>query len=100
MALTANRKVDKREISLPFFLSTDSLSDINETLEDLQTLLIAGLNNTGINELDFINIDRKFKLVYNGFSKYSTFDYGGKANVTIKFVELKPFDRDAIDTNI
>ena len=99
VALTSNRKIDKREISLPFFLAsqTDTLSGINVVLENLQTLLLAGKNNTGVNELEFNNINRKFQLVYNGFSKYSTFNYSGKANVTIKFVELKPFDRDAID---
>ena len=101
VALTANRKVDKREISLPFFLAsgTDTLSGINAVLENLQTMLIAGVNSTGVNELDFKNINRKFKLVYNGFSKYTTFNYSGKANVVIKFVELKPFDRDAVVTN-
>ena len=84
------RKVDKRTISLPFLLRSVSLVDLQQELENLEAALVAGKDNSGINELYVAELDRCYRLYYDSMSSYANFGLDGYARVTLKFTEINP----------
>ena len=84
------RKVDKRTISIPFFLRSVSLVDLQQELENLVAVLVAGKDNTGINELYVHELNRCYRLYYDSMSSYDNFGLDGYAMVTLKFTEINP----------
>ena len=87
------RKVDKRIISLPFLLRSVSLVDLQQELDNLAEVLVAGKDNTGINELYVHELNRCYRLCYEGMSPYSNFGLDGVARITLKFTEPNPNNR-------
>lgn len=84
------RKVDKRTISLPFLLRSVSLVDLQQELDNLAKVLVAGKDNTGINELYVHELNRCYRLYYDSMSSYTNFGLDGYARVTLKFTEINP----------
>ena len=84
------RKVDKRIISIPFLLRSVSLVDLQQDLDNLAALLVAGKDNTGINELYVNELNRCYRLYYDSMSSYANFGHDGYARVTLKFTEINP----------
>jgi hypothetical protein len=84
------RKVDKRTISLPFLLRSVSLVDLQQELDNLAEVLVAGKDNTGINELYVHELNRCYRLYYDSMSSYANFGLDGYARVTLKFTEINP----------
>ena len=84
------RKVDKRIISLPFLLRSVSLIDLQQELDNLAEVLVNGKDNTGINELYVTELNRCYRLYYEGMSSYANFGLDGYAMVTLKFTEINP----------
>lgn len=86
------RKVDKRTISLPFLLRSVSLVDLQQELDNLAKVLVAGKDNTGINELYVHELNRCYRLYYDSMSSYTNFGLDGYARVTLKFTEINPIN--------
>lgn len=86
------RKVDKRTISLPFLLRSVSLVDLQQELDNLAKVLVAGKDNTGINELYVHELNRCYRLYYDSMSSYTNFGLDGCARVTLKFTEINPIN--------
>ena len=84
------RKVDKRIISIPFLLRSVSLVDLQQELDNLAAVLVAGKDNTGINELYVHELNRCYRLYYDSMSSYANFGLDGYARVTLKFTEINP----------
>lgn len=84
------RKVDKRTISIPFLLRSVSLVDLQQELDNLAAVLVAGKDNTGINELYVHELNRCYRLYYDSMSSYANFGLDGYARVTLKFTEINP----------
>lgn len=84
------RKVDKRTISIPFLLRSVSLVDLQQELDNLAAVLVAGKDNTGINELYVAELDRCYRLYYDSMTSYTNFGIDGCARVTLKFTEINP----------
>ena len=84
------RKVDKRTISIPFLLRSVSLVNLQQELDNLAAVLVAGKNNTGINELYVHELNRCYRLYYDSMSSYANFGLDGYARVTLKFTEINP----------
>lgn len=84
------RKVDKRTISIPFLLRSVSLVDLQQELDNLAEVLVAGKDNTGINELYVHELNRCYRLYYDSMSSYANFGLDGYARVTLKFTEINP----------
>lgn len=84
------RKVDKREVSLPFLLRSVSLVDLQQELDNLAAVLVVGKDNTGINELYVYELNRCYRLYYVSMSSYANFGLEGYARVTLKFTEINP----------
>lgn len=88
------RRYAKQDFSLMFYLESASLTDLARTIDDLVAKLIAGKNNTGVNELTIPELERTYRLVYAGsFDKYTDFALTGCATVSIKFTEPNPNNR-------
>ena len=84
------RKMDKRTISIPFLLRSVSLVDLQQELDNLAEVLVAGKDNTGINELYIYELNRCYCLYYDSMSSYANFGLDGYARVTLKFTEINP----------
>lgn len=84
------RKVDKRTVSIPFLLRSVSLVDLQQELDNLAAVLVAGKDNTGINELYVHELNRCYRLYYDSMSSYANFGLDGYARVTLKFTEINP----------
>jgi hypothetical protein len=84
------RKADKRTISIPFLLRSVSLVDLQQELDNLAAVLVAGKDNTGINELYVYELNRCYRLYYDSMSSYANFGLDGYARVTLKFTEINP----------
>lgn len=84
------RKIDKRTISIPFLLRSVSLVDLQQELDNLAAVLVAGKDNTGINELYIYELNRCYRLYYDSMSSYANFGLDGYARVTLKFTEINP----------
>lgn len=89
----SKRRVDKNELSIPFILKSTSLIDLRREIENFTQVLVAGKNNSGVNELYVAELQQCFRLVYNSISSYSNFGLDGKATIVIKFTEPNPNNR-------
>ena len=96
LASPSVRKVDKRSISIPFLLKSVSLIDLQQELENLEAVLVAGKGNTGINELYVAELNRCYRLYYDNMSSYSNFGLDGYSRVTLKFTEIDPTNNKVI----
>lgn len=90
LASPSVRRVDKRSLTIPFFLRSVSLIDLQQELENLEKILIEGKDKTGINEMYVAELDRTYRLYYESMSSYSNFDLEGKTTITLKFMEINP----------
>lgn len=90
LSAPSTRKVDKRTISIPFLLRSVSLVDLQQELDNLAAVLVAGKDNTGINELYVQELNRCYRLYYDSMSSYENFGLDGYARVTLKFTEINP----------
>ena len=93
LAMTRNRKVKRRDVTLLFIISRASLLELTDAIDALVSMLAAGKNNSGVNEGRVEELDRTFRLVYSSVDKYSNFGIDGKATLSIKFVEPNPKNR-------
>lgn len=84
------RKLDKRTFSIPFLLRSVSLIDLQQEIDNLAEVLVKGKDNTGINELYVTELNRCYRLYYEGMSSYANFGLDGYAMVTLKFTEINP----------
>lgn len=88
IAKPKNTKMDKRDVSISFFLEGSDESDYLQKYEDF-------LNKIAYNGQFCLKVPclkRVFKLVYSSCSKYG--DYGlKKSNFTLKLTEYNPNDR-------
>ena len=95
-AITTNRKVKRRDVSLLFLIKDYSAIDLYRKCEWLDQFLTEGVYKggipTGVNEIKLVDIDVTFRLVYNKMDKYSGFG-DGKASISLNFTELNPKNR-------
>lgn len=88
IAKPKNAKMDKRDVSISFFLEGSDEEDYLQKYEDF-------LNKIAYNGQFCLKVPclkRVFKLVYSSCSKYG--DYGlKKSNFTLKLTEYNPNDR-------
>lgn len=89
-AITAGRRVQRRDVTLMFKLTASSLKDLADKTDTLISILTAGKDGAGINELSVAELGRTYRLVYQGFDTYTNFDVATKATLSIKFTELNP----------
>lgn len=89
-AITAGRKMQRRDVTLMFKLTASSLKDLADRTDTLISSLTSGKDGTGINELSVAELGRTYRLVYQGFDTYSNFDVATKVTLSIKFTELNP----------
>lgn len=92
LASPSARRVDKRSLTIPFFLRSVSLIDLQQELENLEKILIEGKDKTGINEMYVAELDRTYRLYYESMSNYKNFDLDGKTVVSLKFIEINPYN--------
>lgn len=91
IAKAKNTKMDKRDVSISFFLEG---SDESDYLQKYETFLNKIAYNGQIC-LKVPCLKRVFKLVYSSCSKYG--DYGLKrSNFTLKLTEYNPSDRETL----
>ncbi len=89
----SKRRVDKQDISLSFLIGSTSLIDLRRDIDTLTQVLIAGKNNSGVNELVLPELEQCYRLIYSSISSYANFGLDGKAKITIKFTEPNPANR-------
>ena len=90
LARPSARKVDKRSVSIPFYLHSVSVIDLQRELDNLASVLVNGKDNTGINELYVHELGRCYRLYYENMASYANFGLDGTALVTLKFTEINP----------
>lgn len=89
IAVDVPRRVQKRNVSMPFIMQESSL--IN--LEIMKTELEKELSSVHEVEVEVKELGTIFYLKYIDMDKYSNFDNQGKATLTLNFVELNPTRR-------
>lgn len=88
------RRYAKQDFSLLFYIQGGySLTDLHRNIENLVATLIAGINDTGVNELTIPEIETTYRLVYSSIDKYTDFNSSGNATISIKFTEPNPNNR-------
>ncbi len=88
------RRYAKQDFSLLFYIQGGySLTDLHRNIENLASTLIAGIDNTGVNELTIPEIETTYRLVYSSIDKYTDFSLSGNAIISIKFTEPNPNNR-------
>lgn len=88
------RRYAKQDFSLLFYIRGGySIIDLHRSVENLVSTLIAGINNTGVNELTIPEIETTYRLVYSSIDKYTDFNLSGNATISIKFTEPNPNNR-------
>ena len=88
------RRYAKQDFSLLFYIQGGySLTDLHRNIENLVATLIAGINDTGVNELTIPEIETTYRLVYSSIDKYTDFSMSGNATISIKFTEPNPNNR-------
>lgn len=87
------RKTDKRDIVLTFLIKSSSIQDLQREIERLESALVKGKNQTGINELSVPSLNRTYRLIFVNYDKYNNFGLDGKATIKIKFTEPDPTNR-------
>ena len=95
----ANRKLDKRDVSLSFFLYSPSQADLKRRLDNLVELLTNGVKDdegehyTGVNLFSLLEYGICMRLVFQEVSKFTPWFPQGHAVITIKFTEPNPNNR-------
>lgn len=94
LSAPSSRRYAKQDLSLMFYLESSSLTDLARCLDDLVAKLVAGKDNSGVNELTIPELERTYRLVYAGtIDKYTDFALSGCATISIKFTEPNPNNR-------
>lgn len=93
-----DRHTKHRTVSLLFIIRQQSLVDLLRVIDQLIDFLQKGAKDstgayTHINEVLVVEQQRKYRLIYESFDKYSNFDTDGKATISIKFTEPNPTNR-------
>lgn len=90
LSLPSTRKREKKSVTLPFFLRSTSLVDIQKELHNIEEELVNGMNGTGINELRVAELDQTYRLYYESMTSYTNFALDGRATIMLKFTEYVP----------
>lgn len=86
----SKRRKDKRTVTIPFVCEMGSLYELEQAKDRIEALLVAGKDNTGINELYVPNIGKCYRLWFENIDKYDNFGTSGMATFQIKFTEPNP----------
>jgi hypothetical protein len=89
IAVDVPRRVQKRNVSIPFIMQESSLVN----LEIVKAELEKELSSVHEVEVEVEELGTIFYLKYLDMDKYSNFDNQGKATLTLNFVELNPTRR-------
>lgn len=82
------RKIDGRSFSVLIYMKADSLAEFIANSNDLERVLIEGINGTGITELSVLGqVEMTFRCVYENYSTYKPLNDSGKALLSISFYE-------------
>ncbi len=84
------RRRDKRTVIIPFVCEMGSLYELEKAKDELEALLVAGRDNSGINELYVPNLGKCYRLWFEDIEKYDNFGTSGMATFQIKFTEPNP----------
>ena len=87
--ITSDRKRDSRSFTLNFYIKSTSLIDRTRDLERLEAALIAGKNNSGVNELYVAELEKCYRIIYENPAAFNSV-VGEKAIVGFKFMEYCP----------
>ena len=90
------RRVQKRDISLLFYLRAADLRDQQRLISHLQDDLVKGHEDSGVNLLTMRDVGMTFRLVFTGIDKYTDFAASGCCTLSIKFTEPNPDFRDLV----
>lgn len=92
VALLANRTLQKRNVTLNFLLrSTNNDRELFvDLVNDIQDMLVNGKNGTGVNEIEYVEAHRTYRLAYVDMQTYNAFGELNKALIALRFVELNP----------
>ena len=88
-AVNVPRRVQKRNVSIPFLMQTNSLIELEETRLRLEE----ELSKNDEVEVKVQELGTIYMLKYIDMDKYNNFDNQGKATLTLNFVELNPTRR-------
>lgn len=86
----SKRRKDKRTVIIPFVCEMGSLYELEQAKDRLEALLVAGRDNSGINELYVPNLGKCYRLWFEDIEKYDNFGTSGMATFQIKFTEPDP----------
>lgn len=82
------RKIDGRSFSVLVYMKADNLADFIANSNDLERVLIEGINGTGITELSVLGqVEMTFRCVYENYATYNPLNDSGKALLSISFYE-------------
>ena len=89
IALNIPRRVQKRDLSIPFLMKAGSLVEVNQLIADLENEL------TSNNEVDVYvaEVGVTYHLKYKEIDKYSNFDNQGHVTLYLSFTEFNPTNR-------
>lgn len=92
IAVDVPRRVQKRNVSIPFIMQESSLVNLEIVKAELEKELLSVPEV----EVEVEELGTIFYLKYIDMDKYSNFDNHGKATLTLNFVELNPTRRKTI----
>ena len=93
----SSRRKDKKEMSLSFFLYSDSQEDLKRDLDKLEELLVNGNEENGVyngvNEMSLPEYGICLRLVFEKVAKVDPWIPHNCAIITLKFIEPNPNNR-------
>lgn len=94
VAFLKRRTLQRRTVTLNFLLvgGADRVLFLDQ-INDIQDWLIAGVNNTGVNTIEYVEGGVTYRMAYQDMNKYDSFGESNKALVAMRFVELNPTNR-------
>ncbi len=84
-----NRKRDSRTVTLNFLIRSVSIIDKRRCIERLESALMAGKNDSGVNELFVAELEQCYRLIFDGITSYNGANEE-KAIIAVKFTEFCP----------
>lgn len=91
------RRLDKKDISLSFFLKSTSQGDLKRSLDSLVQTLVNGVKEdglyTGVNTMSLPEYGVCLRLVFLEVSKFTPWIPANHAVITLKFTEPNPINR-------
>ena len=94
----ANRRLEKRDVSLSFYLYAATQADLKRNLDNLVATLVAGVKDdneqdTGVNLFSLPEYDICLRMVFVEVSKFTPWLPHNQAVITLKFTEPNPNNR-------